>query len=402
MQKKKENNCIYLDHHATTPLDERVFAKIKPFFLWQFGNPASVNHPFGWQAQDAVDEARTQVAQAINAHPTEIIFTSGATESTNMALKGFFFTNKNEEKRRIVTSSIEHGATLATVNAICPSLAKLDIVKPESSGILSEETVVNAINKDTVMVSFFLVHNEIGSINPIKKIAKAIKKYNVLIHCDAAQALGRIKVDCKDLDVDMISFSGHKVYGPKGVGCLFIRKQLIDKIIPLIHGGGQEWFKRSGTLNVPGIVGFGEAARLAICEFVEENKRIKDLRDRLLNNLRVLDGVFVNGSLEKRVSGNLNVSFANIDGEELVLALCQQIAISTGSACSSSAGKKSLVLEEIGVPKELRQASIRFGIGRYTSVEEIDIASELIVNQVRYQRTKSSSKKKLIKLSRSK
>lgn len=394
--------CIYLDHHATTPMDPRVFSKIKPYFREQFGNPASQSHAYGWRAQDAIDQARIEIAQTINAHPTEIIFTSGATESTNMAIKGLFLPKPNVGGRHIITSSIEHGATLSTVYALDSSLVRLSIVKPFSSGLVNESQIMEEMRDDTALVSLFLVHNELGSINPIAKIARAVKQRGVLFHCDAAQALGRVKIDCQELDVDLMSFSGHKAYGPKGIGCLYIRKQIINLIAPLIHGGGQEWYKRSGTLNVPGIVGMGEAFRLARELFVKENQRIKRLRDRLYDNLMVLDGVQVNGTLDERVCGNLNVSFAGIDGEELVLAICDRVAVSTGSACSSQAFSKSKVLEEIGVPPELQQASIRFGLGRSTTKADIDVASELIVKQVKLQRQGTSNKKKIIKLARSK
>lgn len=394
-------NCIYLDHHATTPMDERVLEIMRPFFLWQFGNPASKSHPFGWRAQDAVDHARNEVARAINAHPTEIIFTSGATESTNMAIKGLFLPKPNVLKGEILTSSIEHGATLSTCNALSPANVFVKLLKPTADGLITPDQVGDAMSENTALVSLFLVHNEIGSINPIAAIAREVRRRGALFHCDAAQALGRVGVDCQELDVDMMSLSGHKVYGPKGVGCLYVRRSAMDLICPLIHGGGQEWHKRSGTLNVPGIVGMGEAFRLAIDGFIEENRRIKGLRDRLLQHLRVLDGVHVNGTLKERVSGNLNVSFSGVDGEELVLAICRKVAISTGSACSSSGSGRSRVLEEIGVPPELRQASIRFGLGRKTSELEIDHAAGLIVEQVKRQRCIGKGKK-IIKIVRSK
>lgn len=395
-----DSGCIYLDHHATTPMDERVFQKIKPFFLSQFGNPASVNHPFGWDAQDVIDAAREEVARAINAHPTEIIFTSGATESSNMAIKGLFLPAPNVNRREIITSSIEHRATLSSVEALTCAKIRAIVLKPTREGLIPPDHVEASLSDHTALVSLFLVHNEIGSINNIKAIAREAKKRGALVHCDAAQALGRVPIDCQDLGVDLMSFSGHKVYGPKGVGVLYMRREVMDLVCPLIHGGGQEWCKRSGTLNVPGIVGMGEAARLAILDFHEENARIKMLRDRLLKNLQVLDGVVVNGTLEQRVSGNLNVSFADIDGEELVLAICRRVAISTGSACSSSAGKRSRVLEEIGVSGEFRQASIRFGLGRKTTESEIDTASELIISHVKKQRDKRSNKKTITKIVR--
>lgn len=392
--------CIYLDHHATTPVDERVLDKMRPFFLSQFGNPASNSHPFGWDAQNAIDDARRAIAQAINAHPTEIIFTSGATESTNMAIKGLFVPSANVVGRHLVTTSIEHGATLSTCAALAPFGVTTTMVNPSRDGVFSADAIVNAMNNDTALVSLFFVHNEIGAINDIASVAKAVKARGALFHCDAAQALGRVPIDCQALDVDMMSFSSHKFYGPKGVGFLYVRRAIMDYVCPLIHGGGQEWHKRSGTLNVPGIIGLAEAIRLAVAHFDDENKRIKSLRDRLLANLMVLDGVFVNGTMSHRVCGNLNVSFADIDGEELLLAICKHVACSMGSACSSASGGESRVLSELGIAPELRQASLRFGLGRKNTEQEIDRASELIINEVKRQREKKSGKKKLVGITR--
>lgn len=379
---------IYLDHHATTPMDERVFLAMKPYFLSQFGNPASY-HSLGWQAQEAVDKARYQVAKAINAHPTEIIFTSGATESTNLAIKGLL---SAKDQAQVISSSIEHKATLSTICSLAPKITA-DFLKPTKAGMIKEEDVLASIKPQTALVSLFMAHNEVGSINDIESIAKAVKSRGIYFHCDAAQALGRVPIDCQKMPIDMMSLSGHKVYGPKGVGCLYVRKEVMEQISPLIHGGGQEWSKRSGTLNVPGIVGMGEAASLAVTNIEQENQRIKALRDRLWDNLSVLEGISLNGSFENRVSANLNVSFAQVDGEDLVLSICHQVALSTGSACNSFVQGKNRVLEEIGVPLELCQSSLRFGLGRSTTKEDIDMASELVVKQVRALRKKASGKK---------
>jgi len=396
--KEDPTSCIYLDHHATTPTDRRVVEKMMPFFFVNFGNPSSDSHPFGWHAQEAVDQAREMVAKAIHAHPSEIIFTSGATESSNMAIKGLFWPTKNVKGCEIVTSSIEHGATLSCLSALAPTGIKVALIKPSRDGIIDTERILDHLSLNTALVSVFLVHNEIGVINPIAEIAKEVKKRGILFHCDAAQALGRVKIDCEELGVDMMSFSGHKAYGPKGVGCLYVKRSVMDLICPLIHGGGQEWLKRSGTLNVPGIVGMGEAARLAVLDFDEENQRIGALRDHLLAQLMALDGVFVNGSLKHRVSSNLNVSISGIDGEELILAIAKRVAVSSGSACASSSQSKSRVLLEMGISADLTQASIRFGLGRGTKSRDIDIASSLIAEQIILQR---KGKKKLIKLIRS-
>lgn len=382
-----QQRCIYLDHHATTPMDERVFLAMEPYFLHEYGNPSSF-HSYGWRASAAVDEARYKVAKSINAHPTEIIFTSGATESTNLAIKGVF---SSLLCKKFVTSSIEHKATLSTLAALSKK-AKVEVVKPASDGVVPIDAVASLVD-DQTLVSLFMVHNEVGSINDIESLGAKVKKRGGIFHCDAAQALGRVEIDCQKLGIDMMSLSGHKIYGPKGVGCLYIRRDLLESLDPLIHGGGQEWSKRSGTLNVPGIVGLGEAARIAVLDIEQENKRIGTLRDRLQENLSALDGIFINGSLKSRVSANLNVSFLGVDGEELLLAVSRFVAISTGSACSSNFCGRSHVLKEMGVPLDLCQSALRFGLGRKTTVEEIDFVSKLIVENVKHLR---GSQKKLI------
>ncbi|MCA9508102.1 MAG: cysteine desulfurase [Myxococcales bacterium] len=386
------DKAIYLDHHATTPLDKRVFNKMKTFFLCEFGNPSSRTHAYGWRALEAVNEARRQVAQALNADAQEIIFTSGATEASNMAIKGFL--SQKNHKQQIITSSIEHPATFNSIKSLEPNYAHGIFLQPKSDGIIDPAQFENAITKNTILASFFWVNSEIGSINNIREIASIAKKHGVLLHCDAAQALGRLKIDLKELDIDLISLSGHKIYGPKGIGVLYIKHEIKERFQPLLHGGAQEWSLRPGTLNVPGIVGMGEAARLSVCDLDKEVKKIKELRDILWDNLRALSDIYLNGSLEHRVAGNLNVSFADIDGEELVLALCKRVAISTGSACCSHG--PSRVLEEIGVAPELRQAAIRFGIGRSNSKEEIHEVSQLVVETVK--KLRAQNKKKLVKL----
>jgi len=387
------DSCIYLDHHATTPLDPRVFEKITPFFINSFGNPASAHHGYGWQAQEAVNEARILVAQTINAHPTEIIFTSGATEATNLAIKGLFLPLPTTSKNHIVSSSIEHGATLSTIAALKACGVSSTLIKPLLEGHISPESLSHALQENTVLVTLFLVNHEIGSINDIVSLGRIAKKAGALFHVDATQAVGRIKIDCQEVPIDMMSLSGHKIYGPKGVGALYIRKEILHHICPLIHGGGQEWQKRSGTLNVPGIVGLGEAARLAALEMHEEGPRIRLLRDRLLSNLSQLDNIYINGCVKNRIAGNLNISFSGIDGEELILSICQRIALSTGSACASSQSGNSPVLTELGVSSELRQATLRFGVGRFNTMQEIDQASELIITQVKKQRQNASGNK---------
>jgi cysteine desulfurase len=394
-------SCIYLDNHATTPLDPRVFEKIKPFFLHSFGNPASAHHRYGWEAHDAVNQARSVIAEAINAHPTEIIFTSGASEATNLALKGLFLPVPTQSEKHIISSSIEHRATLSSIEALKSCGVSATLLRPVRAGHICSDDLRVALERDppAAVVSLFLVNHEIGSINNIRALASIIKKSGALFHCDATQALGRVAINCQELDFDMMSFSGHKIYGPKGVGVLYIRKEILHRVCPLIHGGGQEWQKRSGTLNVPGIVGLGEAVRLAVAQMPEEVARIELLRDRLLNNLNQLDNIYINGSMKNRIAGNLNISFGGIDGEELILSICQQVAISTGSACASSNSEKSSVLAELGVIPALRQATLRFGVGRFNTVQEIDRVSEIIITQVKKQRNKTSTSK-ILKLGR--
>lgn len=389
MLHKRTENCIYLDHHATTPLDQRVFEKMKPFFFNEFGNPASSTHPYGWTAQDAIDEARIKVASAINAHPSEIIFTSGATESTNMALKGFFFPKPSLIKKTIVSSSIEHGATLMTLCSLEAFGLSSLLIKPSPQGIITNQMLEEKITADTAIVSLSLVNNEVGAINDISALSKIAKEHKALFHCDGAQALGRVAIDVKAMGIDLMSLSSHKIYGPKGVGALYISREIIGLLCPLIHGGGQEWHKRSGTLNVPGIVGFGEAAYLAEKNLHEESAHIKSLRDIMWAELKKLDGIYLNGPTDERVAGNLNISFSGIDGEELLLSICHKVALSSGSACASGNLGQGRVLNELGIPSELRQATLRIGIGRSNTLLEIKEAAKLIASEVQKQRARN-------------
>jgi cysteine desulfurase len=399
MQSEAKSRCIYLDNHATTPMDERVFLKMKPFFCEHFGNPQSRQHPYGWQAHQAIDEARITIAQAINAHPSEIIFSSGASESSNMAIKGLFLPQAKVKNNLVITSAIEHSATLTCLKAL--NVIGINYIKlaPTSDGIISVESVAAELAKKPALISLFFVNNEIGTINNIAAIGALAREHGVLFHCDATQALGRLPIDCQKLNVDFMSFSAHKIYGPKGIGALYVRKDVQPLLQPLIDGGAQEWCKRAGTLNVPGIVGFAEAVRLAVSGLEEEASRIKHLRDRLWATLASLDGVRLNGTMSERVFGNLNLSFAGIDGEELILALCQDVALSTGSACSADKSG-SYVLAALGLSPELRQASLRFGIGRQNTQSEIDRAALLISEEVERQRRKKKNKR-LIYINRS-
>lgn len=376
---------IYLDNHATTPMDQRVFEKMRPFFLQHFGNPSSKDHAFGFRAKMAVDEARIGIARVINAHPTEIIFTSGATESINTVIKGLFADGGNAgQHREVLSSTIEHSATIEAIESIHETKGvQTSWVKPRQDGHIHRDDVLSQLTEQTSLVSLFMVNNEIGSITDSQAIGHGLKQRNILFHGDGAQALGRIPIDCQELPIDCMSFSGHKIYGPKGVGFLFIRRHVQQKLYPLLHGGGQEWGLRSGTLNVPGIVGLYEAVRLCREGFLEEHERVRSLRDNLWKNLQVLDGVHLNGALAGRVVGNLNVSFEGVDGEELVLELSKYMAISTASACRQSHGFSSRILKEIGVSKELQHASIRFGIGRFNTAEEMAVAADVVVKSVK-------------------
>lgn len=386
---------IYLDYHATTPTDIRVYNKMRPFFYEHFGNPASLTHAYGVKALDAINEARYTVSQAINAHPSEIVFTSGATESNNMAIKGLLLPLPLFKDNHIISSAIDHQATLAPLYAL-KDMARVSLVKPDQDGIITAANLAHYLSDDTTLISLFMAHNEVGSINPIKELNNLAKTKKILFHCDAVQAMGRIPIDVVDLGVDFLSLSAHKIYGPKGVGCLFIKSTLMDKLCPLIHGGGQEWHKRSGTLNVPGIIGFAEAMRLATLNMAIENETIMLLRDRLLHNLMTLPDIHINGGFKQRLSANLHVSFLGIDGPELILALRDKVAISSGSACSLNNNSSNKVLKEMDIAKEWHKAAIRFGIGRYTSKEDIDVASEIIINQVKKQR--KTTGKNLIKI----
>ena len=375
---------VYLDYHATTPVDPRVVEALTPYFTERFGNAASRHHPFGWAARDATEAARRQVADLIGADPRELCFTSGATESNNLALKGAVAASAHP-RPHVVTAATEHRAVLDPCRRLAEDGARVTEVRPDADGRVTPEAVERALTDETVLVSVMLANNEIGVLQPIAGIAEVTRPRGILLHSDAAQAAGRVPVDVAALGVDLLSLTAHKLYGPKGVGALYVRRgRPRVKLAPIIDGGGHERGLRSGTLNVPGIAGFGAAAEICRTELAAEGERIGRLRDRLLAALTGrLDGVTVNGSLEHRLPHNLNVSFAGIEGESLLVGL-DDVAVSSGAACSTASPslEPSHVLRAIGVPDQLARASLRFGLGRWTTAEEIDYAADKVAGLV--------------------
>jgi cysteine desulfurase len=383
---------VYLDYAATTPVDPRVAQKMSRCLLTEgtFGNPASRSHVFGWQAEEAVEEARAEVAKLVNCDPREIVWTSGATESDNLAIKGvaeYYGSNR----RHLVTSSIEHKAVLDTCAYLETRGFEVTYLAPQRpDAITTAEQVAGAIRDDTLLVSIMHVNNEIGVINDITAIGNVCRERHVFFHVDAAQSAGKIPIDLAEMPVDLMSISGHKMYGPKGIGVLFVRRDPLVRLAPQIHGGGHERGMRSGTLPTHQIVGMGEAARLLRMEMDTENARILSLRNRLWEQLSDLGDVTVNGDLERRLPGNLNLGFAGVDGETLMMAL-DDVAVSTGSACTSATVEPSYVLRELGVPDDLAHASLRITIGRFTTIEEVDYAAGRIKDVVRKLRERNAA-----------
>ena len=381
---------IYLDYHATTPVDPRVLDRMLPFFTERFGNPASRQHAYGWEAQEAVDTARAQVAALIGATAGEIVFTSGASESNNLAIKGATCLLR-EKGNHLVTSAIEHKSVLDCFRSLESEGWRVTLVGVDRQGIVDLDELRRVVTGETVLISVMAANNEIGSLQPLGEIAEIASARGVLFHTDAAQAVGKVPLDVRALNVDLLSLTAHKFYGPKGTGALFIRRRKPRiEVACQIHGGGHENGFRSGTLNVPGIVGLGAACEICRLELAAEGRRLAALRDRLLEGLRAgLDNVQVNGpAFERRLPHNLHVSFAGIEGERLVMAL-GGLAVSTGSACSSGSGKLSHVLEALSAAHMAAGiwhdagASIRFGLGRSTTEQEIDIAAARVVKVVR-------------------
>ena len=391
-----EGMGIYMDNHATTPLDPRVLEAMMPYLSRVFGNAASRSHGFGWEAEKAVETGREQIARLINAKPKEIVFTSGATESDNLAIKGVveFYKDKGNH---IITATTEHKAVLDTCKALeRKALAQVTYLRVDQYGMVDPDDVRRAITDKTVLVSIMYANNEIGTISPVGEIGKVTREKGVLFHSDATQGVGKLPVDVEAMNIDLLSMSAHKMYGPKGIGALYVRaKSPRVRITPIIDGGGHERGFRSGTLNVPGIVGFGAACELCRKGMADEAQRLVALRERLRDKLFAqLDDIYLNGHPVHRLPGNLNVSFAYVEGESLLMGLngsthpiavgdTPPIAVSSGSACTSATLEPSYVLKALGVGDELAHTSIRFGLGRFNTQEEVDYVAARVVHEVR-------------------
>lgn len=382
---------VYMDNHATTRVDPRVVETMVPFFLQQYGNAGSTSHAFGWEAKDAVDQARREVASAIGANEREIAFTSGATESNNLALRGVAERARRKGKH-IVSVMTEHKAILDPLDRLSRRDIQVTLVSPrphgsDDAGWLDPQTIADALRDDTLLVSVMLANNEIGVIQPLAEIGRLCKERGVLLHSDATQAVGKIPVDVQRLQVDMMSFSAHKLYGPKGVGALYVRRRNPHvRLTPQIDGGGQEGGLRSGTLNVPGIVGFAKALALCLDEMPDETTRLRALRQRLYQGLTAkIENVQLNGPVltkpDLRLAGNLNMSFVGVDGEALMLSM-GNLAVSSGSACTSANPEPSHVLRALGLSDELTRSSLRFGLGRFNTSDDVDFAIETVAEAV--------------------
>lgn len=380
---------IYMDNHSTTPCDPRVVEAMLPYFTEKFGNSASRNHSFGWEAEEGVDAARKQIAKLINADSKEIVFTSGATESNNLALKGVAEMYR-EKGDHVITSSTEHRAVIDPAKSLEKKGVKVTYLSVDKTGTVNPDDVRNAITDKTILISIMLANNEIGTINPIKEIGKIAKEKGVLFHCDATQGVGKIPVNVQELGVDLMSFSAHKIYGPKGIGALYVRRRAPRvRLAPMLDGGGHERGMRSGTLPVPLIVGFGKAAELCEQEMATESVRMMALRDRLKAGIMgVMEEVYLNGHPTERLPGNLNISFAYVEGEALLMGV-KEIALSSGSACTSATLEPSYVLRALGVGSDLAHSSIRFGIGRFTTEEEVDYTIDRMLKAVNHLREMS-------------
>src|SRR5690625_4238912 len=372
---------IYMDYAATTPVDPRVVDKMLPFLQDEFGNPASTNHPYGWAAEEAIEAARQEVALLINADPREIVWTSGATESNNLALKGVAHAYRGQGKH-IVTVKTEHKAVLDTCRELERQGFEVTYLNCESNGLVDLEEFRQALRDDTIVASVMMVNSETGVIQDIAALGEACHEHSILLHVDAAQASGKVPIDVKALNVDLMSFSAHKVYGPKGVGALYIRRRPRIRFQAQMHGGGHERGYRSGTLATHQIVGMGEAFRLARLEMDEETQRVGALRDRLWQGIQNLEGVYLNGDQQQRAPNFLNVSVDYIEGEALIMAL-SGLAVSSGSACTSASLEHSYVLKALGRSDELAHSSIRFSIGRFTRADDIEFAIKQVNEQVK-------------------
>lgn len=385
------SKTVYLDYSATTPVDPRVAQKMSDCLLTEgnFGNPSSRSHVYGWRAEEAVEEARVQVASLFNCDPREIVWTSGATESDNLAIKGVA-EHYGASRRHIVTSLIEHKAVLDTCAYLETRGFEVTYLEPQPSGLILADQVAQALREDTLLASIMHVNNEIGVINDIDAIGEVCRARGVYYHVDAAQSAGKIPIDLASLKVDLLTATAHKMYGPKGIGILYVRRDPGVRVAPQIHGGGHERGMRSGTLATHQIVGFGEAARICRAERDVEHARIRALRDRLWSRLKQVAGAHLNGDEEQRVAGNLNVSFEGVDGETLLVAL-DDVAVSSGSACTSATVEPSYVLRAIGLDDELAHSSLRFTVGRFTTEAEIDFATGRVLEVVERLRAASAA-----------
>jgi cysteine desulfurase len=380
MTKDIARKPIYLDYSSTTPIDPRVAEKMIPFITEHFGNPASRSHSFGWTAEEAVEEARDEVAKLVNADAREIVWTSGATESNNLAIKGasHFYSTKG---KHILTVATEHKAVIDAVRELEREGYTATYLEPEPNGMVDLEKFKKAIRPDTVLASVMIVNNEIGVIQDIEALGNICREHNVIFHVDAAQATGKVDIDLEKLPVDLMSFSAHKTYGPKGIGALYVRRKPRIRIEAQMHGGGHERGMRSGTLATHQIVGMGEAFRIARIEMQLENERIRKLRDKLLHGLQDIEEVYVNGDLKHRIPHNLNISFNYVEGESLIMAV-KDIAVSSGSACTSASLEPSYVLRALGRSDELAHSSIRFSIGRFTTEADVDFTIQLLKEKI--------------------
>ncbi|MDH2918889.1 MAG: IscS subfamily cysteine desulfurase [Sideroxydans sp.] len=371
---------IYMDYSATTPVDARVAAKMIPYLTEQYGNPASRSHHYGWEAEEAVELARAQVAALVNADPKEIVWTSGATESNNLAIKGaaHFYQGKG---KHLVTMRIEHKAVIDTFRELEREGFSATYLDPQSNGLLDLDVFKAALRPDTILVSIMMVNNEIGVVQDIAAIGAICRERGIIFHVDAAQATGKVVIDMQQLKVDLMSFSAHKTYGPKGIGALYVQRKPRVRLEAQMHGGGHERGMRSGTLATHQIVGMGEAFRIAQAEMATENERVRMLRDRLMAGLMTMEEVHLNGDIEQRVPHNLNLSFNFVEGESLIMAI-KDVAVSSGSACTSASLEPSYVLRALGRSDELAHSSIRFSIGRFTTVEEVDFVIDLMKKKI--------------------
>jgi cysteine desulfurase len=380
-QIRRNDQPIYLDYQATTPMDPRVLEAMMPYFTHKFGNSGSRSHAYGWEAEEGTEKARAQVAKLIGADEKEVIFTSGATESNNLAIRGVAEFYK-DRKNHIITTVTEHKCVLDTCRHLEQQGFEVTYLPVRKDGLLDLDVLRAAITDKTVLVSVMAVNNEIGVIQPLAEIGRICREKKVFFHTDAAQAAGKIPLDVEALNIDLMSISGHKVYGPKGIGALYVRRKPRVRLVPMIVGGGQERGFRSGTLPTPLCVGLGEAAEICMKEMDAEAKRLKKLQERMLNGLRAkLSDIVVNGDLEQRIPGNLNISFAYVEGESLMMGI-KNLAVSSGSACTSASLEPSYVLRALGVEEEMAHTSLRIGLGRFTTEHEIDTAVDELVRHV--------------------